>query len=99
LCLFYIYRREITALQAENYSLERQLFSYQKSIAYAHSRGQYSADNTPGGTPEYPSNHGVSARHHSSSRHNSTGGVAGQRETAQAKHGHHYHGNHHTSSR
>ncbi|XP_071444417.1 uncharacterized protein [Hetaerina americana] len=32
-------RREISALQAENYSLERQLFSYQKSIAYAHSRG------------------------------------------------------------
>ncbi|KAG8237330.1 hypothetical protein J437_LFUL016345 [Ladona fulva] len=31
--------REISALQAENYSLERQLFSYQKSIAYAHSRG------------------------------------------------------------
>lgn len=28
-------RREITALQAENYSLERQLFSYQKSLAYA----------------------------------------------------------------
>lgn len=32
-------RREIVTLQAENYSLERQLFSYQKSIAYAHSRG------------------------------------------------------------
>ena len=32
-------RKEIGALQAENYSLERQLFSYQKSIAYAHSRG------------------------------------------------------------
>lgn len=29
-------------MQAENYSLERQLFSYQKSIAYAHSRGTYS---------------------------------------------------------
>lgn len=28
-------RREIAALQAENYSLERQLFSYQKSLAYA----------------------------------------------------------------
>ena len=33
------YRKEIGALQAENYSLERQLFSYQKSIAYAHSSG------------------------------------------------------------
>ena len=33
---FSLYRKEITALQAENYSLERQLFSYQKSIAYAH---------------------------------------------------------------
>ncbi|XP_049832871.1 uncharacterized protein LOC126273365 [Schistocerca gregaria] len=38
----YQMRREIIALQAENYSLERQLFSYQKSIAYAHSRGAYS---------------------------------------------------------
>ncbi|XP_023288998.1 uncharacterized protein LOC111674097 [Orussus abietinus] len=28
-------RREIATLQAENYSLERQLFSYQKSLAYA----------------------------------------------------------------
>ena len=35
-------RREISALQAENYSLERQLFSYQKSIAFASSRGTYS---------------------------------------------------------
>ncbi|GLH08666.1 Uncharacterized protein GBIM_13855 [Gryllus bimaculatus] len=40
----YQMRREIGALQAENYSLERQLFSYQKSIAYAHSRGAYSDD-------------------------------------------------------
>ncbi|XKL64828.1 hypothetical protein PGB90_004914 [Kerria lacca] len=39
-------RKEITALQAENYSLERQLFSYQKSIAFAHSRGTYSDDLT-----------------------------------------------------
>lgn len=30
-----IFRREITVLQAENYSLERQLFSYQKSLAFA----------------------------------------------------------------
>ncbi|KAK9497932.1 hypothetical protein O3M35_003830 [Rhynocoris fuscipes] len=35
----YQMRKEINALQAENYSLERQLFSYQKSISYAHSRG------------------------------------------------------------
>lgn len=28
-------RREIAVLQTENYSLERQLFSYQKSLAYA----------------------------------------------------------------
>lgn len=28
-------RKEIAALQAENYALERQLFSYQKSLAYA----------------------------------------------------------------
>ncbi|XP_014259022.2 uncharacterized protein LOC106672250 [Cimex lectularius] len=37
-------RKEIHALQAENYGLERQLFSYQKSIAFAHSRGTYSDD-------------------------------------------------------
>lgn len=43
---FCSYRKEITALQAENYSLERQLFSYQKSIAFAHSRGTYSDDLT-----------------------------------------------------
>ncbi|GBM85282.1 hypothetical protein AVEN_46219-1 [Araneus ventricosus] len=33
-------KREIMALQAENYSLERQLFSYQKSISIVNSRGQ-----------------------------------------------------------
>ncbi|XP_011498764.1 PREDICTED: uncharacterized protein LOC105362918 [Ceratosolen solmsi marchali] len=33
-------RREIAALQAENYSLERQLFSYQKSLAYAQAQQQ-----------------------------------------------------------
>lgn len=31
-------RREIAALQAENYTLERQLFIYQKSLAYAHAQ-------------------------------------------------------------
>ncbi|XP_071513816.1 uncharacterized protein [Panulirus ornatus] len=40
----YQMRREIGALEAENFSLERQLFSYQKSIAYAHSRGAYVDD-------------------------------------------------------
>jgi hypothetical protein len=49
----YVFRREIGALQAENYGLERQLFSYQKSIAYAHSRGTYSDDPaTPDGRCE-----------------------------------------------
>ncbi|TGZ49978.1 Uncharacterized protein DBV15_07454 [Temnothorax longispinosus] len=33
-------RREIVSLQAENYSLERQLFSYQKSLAYAQAQQQ-----------------------------------------------------------
>lgn len=33
--LILCFRREISVLQAENYSLERQLFSYQKSLAYA----------------------------------------------------------------
>lgn len=33
--LIVCFRREISVLQAENYSLERQLFSYQKSLAYA----------------------------------------------------------------
>lgn len=31
-------------MEAENFSLERQLVSYQKSIAYAHSRGSYVED-------------------------------------------------------
>lgn len=33
-------RREIASLQAENYSLERQLFSYQKSLAFAQQQQQ-----------------------------------------------------------
>ncbi|RWS03481.1 hypothetical protein B4U79_07028, partial [Dinothrombium tinctorium] len=33
-------RREVAALQAENYSLERQLFSYQKSISMVSARSQ-----------------------------------------------------------
>jgi hypothetical protein len=33
--VFYMNRREISALTSENYSLERQLFSYQKSISVA----------------------------------------------------------------
>ncbi|KAK2575618.1 hypothetical protein KPH14_011322 [Odynerus spinipes] len=33
-------RREIASLQAENYSLERQLFSYQKSLAFAQAQQQ-----------------------------------------------------------
>lgn len=33
-------RREISLLQAENYSLERQLFSYQKSLAYTQAQQQ-----------------------------------------------------------
>ncbi|XP_054710150.1 uncharacterized protein LOC129219863 [Uloborus diversus] len=37
-------KREITALQVENYSLERQLFSYQKSLAISHTRAQHSED-------------------------------------------------------
>ncbi|XP_015585067.1 uncharacterized protein LOC107262917 [Cephus cinctus] len=41
-------RREIAALQAENYSLERQLFSYQKSLAYAQAQ-QQSQQQGPGG--------------------------------------------------
>lgn len=49
----FVFRREIGVLQAENYGLERQLFSYQKSIAYAHSRGAYSDDPaTPDGRCE-----------------------------------------------
>jgi len=32
----FVHRKEIHALQAENYYLERQLFSYQKSIEMAH---------------------------------------------------------------
>ena len=42
-------------LEAENLSLERQLFSYQKSIALAHSRGTYVDDTglEEGGTDDY----------------------------------------------
>ncbi|XP_076067742.1 uncharacterized protein LOC143040547 [Oratosquilla oratoria] len=45
-------RREISALEAENYSLERQLISYHNSISYAHSRGTYE-DDPPDGA-DYP---------------------------------------------
>lgn len=34
-------RREINVLQSENYGLERQLFSYQKSLAYAQAQQQH----------------------------------------------------------
>jgi hypothetical protein len=40
-------RKEIAALQSENYSLERQLFSYQKSIAYAHHARSSQATDEP----------------------------------------------------
>ncbi|XP_075976501.1 uncharacterized protein LOC142976810 isoform X2 [Anticarsia gemmatalis] len=42
-------RREITVLQAENYSLERQLFSYQKSLAYAQAQAGEPAAAESGG--------------------------------------------------
>ncbi|XP_076657069.1 uncharacterized protein LOC143361498 [Halictus rubicundus] len=38
-------RREIASLQADNYSLERQLFSYQKSLAYAQAQQQEQQQN------------------------------------------------------
>lgn len=40
-------RREIMSLQAENYSLERQLFSYQKSLAYAQAQQQQQQQQHP----------------------------------------------------
>lgn len=40
LSLFFLFfRKEIGALQTENYSLERQLFSYQKSLSLANTKG------------------------------------------------------------
>ncbi|XP_065936490.1 uncharacterized protein [Magallana gigas] len=39
--------REILALQSENYALEKQLYSYQKSIARTHSRGQSESEDYP----------------------------------------------------
>ncbi|KAK6624912.1 hypothetical protein RUM44_011776 [Polyplax serrata] len=48
----YQMRKEISALQAENYTLERQLFNYQKSISYAHSRRTYSDAGTPEGNDD-----------------------------------------------
>ncbi|KAK0163986.1 hypothetical protein PV328_002661 [Microctonus aethiopoides] len=53
-------RREIAALQAENYSLERQLFSYQKSLAYAqaqHQQEQTGGSTAPGGGQQQHSGH------------------------------------------
>ena len=54
-------RKEISALQSENYSLERQLFSYQRSLAMAQARNGVqplgpSDDNTPSSSAngEYP---------------------------------------------
>ncbi|XP_014218644.1 uncharacterized protein LOC106646931 [Copidosoma floridanum] len=44
-------RREIAALQAENYSLERQIFSYQKSLAYAQAQTQQSPTHSVVGPP------------------------------------------------
>ncbi|CAB0016668.1 unnamed protein product [Nesidiocoris tenuis] len=58
-------RKEITALQAENYGLERQLFSYQKSIAYAHSRGAYSDDMVSPEGREEEDDHFYQERHYS----------------------------------
>lgn len=62
ICLTYFVcpptRREISALEADNYSLERQLFSYQKSLAYTQSRGPGYADDSRSYTaenhPNYP---------------------------------------------
>lgn len=45
--VFYRFRREILALQSENYALEKQLYSYQKSIARTHSRGQSESEDYP----------------------------------------------------
>lgn len=47
LIFFYRFRREILALQSENYALEKQLYSYQKSIARTHSRGQSESEDYP----------------------------------------------------
>ncbi|XP_046439487.1 uncharacterized protein LOC124190690 [Daphnia pulex] len=66
----YQMRKEISALQSENYSLERQLFSYQRSLAMAQARNGVqpqgpSDDNTPSSSAngEYPPH-----RDHSHSR-------------------------------
>ncbi|XP_058802211.1 uncharacterized protein LOC131670549 isoform X2 [Phymastichus coffea] len=56
-------RREIAALQAENYSLERQLFSYQKSLAYAQAQQQQSGDEAE--APSHPGSHHQSNQHQS----------------------------------
>ena len=61
-------RREIAVLQAENYSLERQLFSYQKSLAYAQAQ-QQQQQQTPTHhhqppPPQPPSQHPPHQLHH-----------------------------------
>lgn len=67
---FWTFRKEISVLQSENYSLERQLFSYQRSLAMAQARNGVqpqgpSDDNTPSSSAngEYPPH-----RDHSSHR-------------------------------
>ncbi|XP_057337290.1 uncharacterized protein LOC130675549 [Microplitis mediator] len=55
-------RREIAALQAENYSLERQLFSYQKSLAYAQAQQQQAVQGVPPPTSQHSPHAGALER-------------------------------------
>ena len=61
-------RKEIAVLQSENYSLERQLFSYQRSLAVAQARNQQPSDDTTlasAANGEYHDHRDYYARHES----------------------------------
>ena len=49
--VLFVYRREISALTNENYSLERQLFAYQKSISVANNIARMSISSPSKPTP------------------------------------------------
>ncbi|XP_063994198.1 uncharacterized protein LOC135171514 [Diachasmimorpha longicaudata] len=61
-------RREIATLQAENYSLERQLFSYQKSLAYTQAQHQEEAEQpSPPNSQQHSGGHVVDGLERSAS--------------------------------
>ena len=64
-----LHRKEIAALQSENYSLERQLFSYQRSLAMANVRSQVSEDTSSTASANGESTYPSAAPHHHHHHH------------------------------